>query len=97
MSPAAIRAVSLVIAAAPCVYAAASDAFSRGDRIAATCATCHHPANAHIPALDNTSAAQLATLAAAEDTIMHRLLAGLTEEDVEAVAASLARSPREAP
>ena len=91
------RAVILLGAAAPCVHAAESNAFSRGDRIAATCVTCHHPANAHIPPLAGTSVAVLSALAATEDTVMHRLLAGLTEEDIEAVAGSLARTDGEAP
>ena len=97
MSRAALRAVSLLVAAAPCAHAAESNAFSRGDRIAATCVTCHHPANTHIPPLAGTSAALLSALTATEDTIMHRLLAGLTEEDIEAVAGSLARTGGDAP
>lgn len=97
MSRAALRAVSLLVAAAPCVHAAESDAFSRGDRIAATCVTCHHPANSHIPPLSGTSVAVLSSLTAAENTIMHRLLSGLTEEDIEAVAESLARASGETP
>lgn len=97
MSRAALRAVSLLVAAAPCVHAAESNAFSRGDRIAATCVTCHHPVNAHIPPLSGASAAVLSSLAAAENTVMHRLLSGLTKEDIEAVAGSLARTGGEAP
>lgn len=97
MSRAALRVVSLLVAAAPCVHAAESNAFSRGDRIAATCVTCHHPANAHIPPLAGTSVAVLSSLTVAENTVMHRLLAGLTEEDIEAVAGSLARNGGEAP
>ena len=91
MSRAALRAVSLLVAAAPCAHAAESNAFSRGDRIAATCVTCHHPANAHIPPLAGTSVAALSSLTMAENTVMHRLLSGLTEEDIAAVAESLAR------
>ncbi len=97
MSRAASWAVGLLVAAAPCVHAAESDAFSRGDRIAATCVTCHHPANIHIPPLSGTSAAALSSLTVAEDTVMHRLLSGLTPEDIEAVAESLARTGGEAP
>ena len=97
MSRAALWAVSLLLAAPPCVHAAESNAFSRGDRIAATCVTCHHPANAHIPPLAGTSVAVLSALAATGDTVMHRLLAGLTEQDIEAVAESLARTSGEAP
>ena len=97
MSRAALRAVSLLVAAAPCVHAAESDAFSRGDRIAATCVTCHHPANSHIPSLSGMSVAVLSSLSATENTVMHRLLSGLTEQDIEAVARSLAQTRGEAP
>ena len=97
MSRAAPWAVGLLVAAAPCVHAAESNAFSRGDRIAATCVTCHHPANAHIPPLAGIPVAVLSSLTVAKDTIMHRLLSGLTEEDIEAVARSLARTGGEAP
>lgn len=97
MSRAALRAVSLLVAAAPCMHAAEGDAFSRGDRIAATCVTCHHPANAHIPRLSTTSVSALSSLTVAENTVMHRLFSGLTEADIEAVAESLARNGGEAP
>ena len=97
MSRAAPWAVGLLVAAAPCVHAAESNAFSRGDRIAATCVTCHHPANVHIPPLSRTSAAALSPLTVAENTVMHRLLSGLTAEDIKAVAESLARTGGEAP
>lgn len=97
MSRAALRAVSLLVAAAPCVHAADSNAFSRGDRIAATCVTCHHPANSHIPPLSGTSFAVLSSLTTAENTVMHRLLSGLTEQDIEAVAEALVRTSGEAP
>lgn len=97
MSRAALRAVSLLVAAAPCAHAAESNAFSRGDRIAATCVTCHHPANAHIPPLAGTSVAVLSSLTMAENTVMHRLLSGLTQADIAVVAESLARTGGEAP
>ena len=71
-------------------------AVSRGDAIAATCVTCHHPANEHIPPLANTSAALLATRGETGTTVMHRLVAGLSEEDIQAVAEALARSHGEA-
>ena len=72
-------------------------AVSRGDRIAATCVTCHHPGNAHIPPLANVSAALLAAQAETGNTVMHRLVEGLTEDDLHAVAESLARSHGDAP
>ena len=71
-------------------------AVSRGDRIAATCVTCHHPGNAHIPPLANVSAALLAARETG-NTVMHRLVEGLTEDDLHAVAESLARSHGDAP
>ncbi len=70
---------------------------SRGDRVAATCITCHHPSNAHIPSLDNVSGALIAAQAEATNTIMHRLIAGLTPEDIEAVAEALGRRRGEVP
>ena len=91
----------LAVAMAACAGAAEPEVtpagVSRGDRIAATCVTCHHPANAHIPPLAGASAITIAAQANADDTIMQRLLAGLTEEDIRAVAASLARSHGGAP
>ena len=76
--------------------AADPPAVSRGDRIAATCVTCHHPGNAHIPPLANVSAALLAAQETS-NTVMHRLVEGLTDDDIRAVAESLARSHGDAP
>ena len=93
-------AVSVALAAA-CAHGDdapfTSPSNSRGDRVAATCVTCHHPSNAHIPSLTNVSGALIAAQAEAADTIMHRLVAGLTQEDIEAVAEALARGRGEAP
>ena len=66
----------IVALAAACCQGSDAPAPSRGDRVAATCVTCHHPSNAHIPSLDNVSGALLAAQAEATDTIMHRLVAG---------------------
>ena len=89
-------AVIVALAAAHC-HGSDAPAPSRGDRIAATCVTCHHPSNAHIPSLTNVSGALIAAQAEAANTIMHRLVAGLTPEDIEAVAEALARGRGEAP
>ena len=82
--------------AAACCNGSDAPAPSRGDRVAATCVTCHHPSNAHIPSLDNVSSTLIAAQTEAANTIMHRLVAGLTPEDIEAVAAALARGRGEA-
>ena len=87
----------IVALAAACCHGSDAPAPSRGDRVAATCVTCHHPSNAHIPSLDNVSGALLAAQAEATNTIMHRLIAGLTPEDIEAVAEALGRRRGEAP
>jgi len=64
-----------------------------GVGIAATCMTCHHPSNAHIPWLKRPSAAAIRAQAQAQGTVMHRLMRGLTDAEIEAVAAALALAP----
>ena len=64
-----------------------------GVGIAATCMTCHHPSNAHIPWLERPSAAAIRAQAQAQGTVMHRLMRGLTDAEIEAVAAALALAP----
>ena len=55
--------------------------------------TCHHPSNAHIPWLERPSAAAIHAQGKAQGTVMHRLVRGLTDAEIEAVAAALAQAP----
>lgn len=64
-----------------------------GIGIAGTCMTCHHPANTHIPWLERPTAAAIRAQANAEGTVMHRLVRGLSDAEIEAVAAALAQAP----
>lgn len=83
--------------------AAPSDAVVAGDAqgavtpngigIAGTCMTCHHPANTHIPWLQRPTAAAIRAQADAGGTVMHRLVRGLSDAEIEAVAAALAQAP----
>lgn len=69
----------------------------RGQAIAATCATCHHPDNTAIPPIEGRPAAELVSrlhelVQDPNAIVMARLAAGLTESDIDAVAATLSRS-----
>ena len=55
--------------------------------------TCHHPANTHIPWLQRPTAAAIRAQADAGGTVMHRLVRGLSDAEIEAVAAALAQAP----
>ena len=55
--------------------------------------TCHHPSNAHIPWPERPSAAAIRAQAQPQGTVMHRLMRGLTDAEIEAVAAALALAP----
>ena len=66
---------------------------SNGIGIAATCMTCHHPSNTHIPWLERPSAAAIRAQGKIGGTVMHRLVRGLTDAEIEAVAAALAQAP----
>ncbi len=70
-----------------------SAANPNGSGIAATCMTCHHPSNTHLPWTEQPSAAAIRAQAEASGTVMHRLVRGLTEAEIEAVAAALALAP----
>ncbi|MEX2488446.1 MAG: hypothetical protein WD356_02860 [Pseudomonadales bacterium] len=68
--------------------------------IARTCVTCHHPDNRDIPAVPGDMdrqalAARLNALREPDETVtvMHRLMAGIDEEDIPALARVLTERP----